>query len=127
MIVGVSLLMAGIIISRILNEKAMKVLSQEDKARLIDGFSGARAYGFIPLVILIGAFIGLNKYSNLDKQMIFYVYIILLLAFVVGMQIFVSRKLTKLEFPKSYIKKFSFSRAVYFLGFGAFICLLLTK
>jgi len=126
-IVGIASFLTGVIISRIIIEKAMKTLSQEEKARLIDGFTGTRTYGFIPVLVAILIFIGLNRYSDFNKQTILYAYTVLLSFVIVGMQIFVIRKLTKLEFPKSYIKKYNFSRVIYFLGLGGFIWSLFVK
>jgi hypothetical protein len=53
---GYIALFAAIIVSRIINERGYRVLSDEEKVRLMDGFSKTRAYSLIPLLILIGVY-----------------------------------------------------------------------
>ena len=64
---GYIALFAGVIVSRIINERGYRILSNEEKVRLMDGFSKARAYSLIPLLLLIGAYYLLMTKTALDK------------------------------------------------------------
>lgn len=125
--VGIISFLIAVIVSRILNEKAMKKLSQEDKARLIDSFSGMRAYGFIPVVLIIIIYFLIVEFTAIDGAVLHIGYIVLLLLFIIGMQSFIYNKLTKLNFPKEYIKVFNVSRIIYFVGIGLLVAALLPQ
>jgi len=64
---GYIALFAAVIVSRIINERDYRILSNEEKVRLMDGFSKARAYSLIPLLLLIGAYYLLMTKTALDK------------------------------------------------------------
>ncbi len=126
-IIGMVFLFAGIIISRIINERAMKKLTADEKVKLIDGFSGLRLYSIIPIVVVIGLFVVLNRYSTLSSITVFVIYISLLLFIVFALQMVVHKKLLSLEFPKSYLKMYHISRVFYLTGFGGFLATLFVK
>jgi hypothetical protein len=58
--VGFVLLIAGVIGSRYLGERALKLLSPEEKLKLLDSFSGLRAFGAVPLLLVFISFLGVS-------------------------------------------------------------------
>ncbi|MDH5682600.1 MAG: hypothetical protein OEZ36_13500 [Spirochaetota bacterium] len=121
MITEIMVFLGAIILSRIINERAMKELSPEEKTRLLDSFSGMRAYSLIPLVLILGGFFLATGFTDWDEKIILYVYLALLLVFIVGNQIYVYKKLLKENFKKKYIQMYSLSRVVIYIGMGIFM------
>jgi hypothetical protein len=50
--IGLAGMFTGLIVSRILLERALRLLSADEKLRLLDNFSRLRAFGSIPLVLI---------------------------------------------------------------------------
>ncbi len=53
---GIIALLVSLVASRIINEQGYRTLTSEQKIRLMDGFSNARAYSMIPVLVLAGSF-----------------------------------------------------------------------
>jgi hypothetical protein len=109
-------LFAAMIVSRIINERGYRVLSDEEKVRLMDGFSKSRAYSFIPLLVLIGGYWLLTTKTDLDRKMLSTAYFGLLIAFVVVKNFWDQRKLTALNLPAAYRRYFTIAQVVSLIG-----------
>jgi hypothetical protein len=59
-IAGLVLLLVGLFGSRYLAERAMKLLSSEEKLKLLDSFSGLRVFGALPLLLIFFSFFGIG-------------------------------------------------------------------
>src|SRR4051812_27552858 len=59
-IIGLVLLLVGVFGSRYLGERAMKLLSSEEKLKLLDSFSGLRVFGALPLLLIFFSFYGIG-------------------------------------------------------------------
>ncbi|MFC4994761.1 hypothetical protein [Rubritalea tangerina] len=117
---GFIALLGAIFISRLLNEKAYKSLSDEEKLRLMDGFSSNRTYSMIPLIVLIGAYFLLMKVEAVDKGILSLTYFLLLAVFIITRIVFNQRKLTSLNLPDSYKSKFKLSQIISLVGVAWF-------
>jgi hypothetical protein len=80
---GYIALIAAIVISRIINERGYRLLSNEEKIRLMDGFSKSRAYSLIPLLVLIVGYCLFITKTDLNKGLVSLGYFGLLIAFVI--------------------------------------------
>lgn len=116
--VGIGIFLITMIVSRILNEKAMKLLSVEEKSNLIDAFSGMRAYSLIPIVLIIGAYWLLIKYSEIENQILSIAYFGSLVLYLAVLHIYSYKVLLKLNYPERYIKAYTVSRVVSLAGIG---------
>lgn len=121
-LIGVFLLCLCIVISRVLSEKGLKILSDDQKVALLDAFSNMRKYGFIPLVFLFVIFIMADRTYHRLNSIAYFFFIGLLITYFIIIQIITSRKLGKLNLPKSYLKIYLTSRIIYYFGFA---CLLI--
>jgi len=113
---GFIVLLTGIILSRIINERGYRKLNAEQKIRLMDGFSTTRAYTMIPLLLLIAAFWFLNSETNIDKQILTAGYFGLLLVYIIARVVLNQRKIAQLELPGEYTRLFTLAHVVSFIG-----------
>jgi|WetSurMetagenome_2_1015567.scaffolds.fasta_scaffold915455_1 hypothetical protein len=107
-------------IGRLINENALKGLSIEEKAKLIDGFSGIRIYSIIPVAVICIAYIVAIKFMTINHAILISTYLLFLLLYIIVISVFVFRKLSNLGYPKSYINKYALSRVIQFIGVGIF-------
>jgi len=107
-----------ILLSRYINSKAIKKLSMEKKAELIDTFSGFSVWSIVPLLVIIGGF-----YFAVDYMGNYLLYLALLLLvsviYVVALQVYIYKKLKNMDYPMSYIKQYILSVVVRFVGLFA--------
>jgi hypothetical protein len=122
---GYITLLASMIISRIINERGYRLLSDEEKVRLMDGFSKTRAYSLIPLFLLIGGYSVLMTKTNLDKSVISIGFFSLLIAFILIRSVMNHKKMKRLDMPDSYRRMFNISQIVSFIGIAWFFYALL--
>jgi hypothetical protein len=122
--IAVILFIAIIFLSRIINERATKKLSQEKKAELIDLFSKSRIYSMGILIAIIIFYFASLKLQIVDPNVAVGVYFVLILTFLVitGYQSF--NKLKGNNFPDSYIKSHLLSTTIKLLGFVLFVTLI---
>ena len=113
-------LLGAIVLSRIISERGYRKLDAEQKIRLMDGFSTARAYSMIPLLLLIAVFWLLTTQTNIDKPYLTIGYFGLLAAYVIARVILNQRKLTQLNLPTDYHRMFTIAQVVSFLGVAWF-------
>ena len=118
---GFIVLLTGIILSRIINERGYRKLNAEQKIRLMDGFSTTRAYSMIPLLLLIAAFWFLNSETNIDKQILTAGYFGLLLVYIIARVVLNQRKIAQLELPGEYTRMFTLAQVVSFIGVAWFL------
>lgn len=123
---GYIALMLAIVASRIINERGYRILSAEEKLRLMDGFSSARAYSLIPLVILICVFAFLLTQTALDKSIVTGGYFTVLVVYVVLRSVWSHRKMKSLLMPATYRRYFTISQLLALLGTAWFFFTILS-
>ena len=62
--IGLALLFVGLFGSRFLAERATKLLSSEEKLKLLDSFSRLRVFGTLPFVFIVFLFFGIPYLSE---------------------------------------------------------------
>ena len=117
---GFVALLASVVASRIINERRMRQLAPDQKVRLLDGFSAARAYSLIPVLALVGLYWLLATRTHIDKQVLTIGYFSLLILFVIVRVVLSQRKLGQLDLPKGYRRTFSLAQVVSCLGVAWF-------
>jgi hypothetical protein len=63
-------------IGRLINENALKELSIEEKAKLIDGFSAMRIYSIIPVAVICVAYIVAIKFMTINHAILKLTYLL---------------------------------------------------
>ncbi|MGH9752182.1 MAG: hypothetical protein ACREA2_05305 [Blastocatellia bacterium] len=112
------ILFSAIVISRIITERALKRLNSEDKARLLDSFSGYRIFNS---ALLLGVFIiwfVADKYSPHWRSTLTIIFALSFLGVSAAISILSYRKMKGLNLPAGYIKSYLLSLAIQYLGVG---------
>ena len=126
-IAGVVAMFAGLIIGRILSEKALRHLSAEEKLVLIDGFSRLRMYGWIPLVVILASFVALLFSSHEWRVPGFFGLFAAFLGLIAWKHCYVRRRLRQLSVSGAYCRTITLAQVVSLLGFLTFfVCLAVT-
>ncbi len=118
---GYIVLLLTIILSRILNERALRELTAEEKVRLLDGFASARAYSLIPLVVLVGGYWLLLSQTKIDGRFLSFAYFGLIIVWIVVRTYLNQSKLRELQMPASYRQRLMISQSIS-LGGCAWFC-----
>lgn len=119
-IIGIAGLFAGIYASRVIMERALRLLTQEDKLKLVDGFSKLRMFGSIPLLLVLAMMVGV---LYLPHERIAPAYLgtcVLFIGAMVAQQIYVSRQLRALSIAEDYCRAASRAQWLSRLGFLCF-------
>jgi len=111
-------LLCTVVAGRILSERALRLLSADQKVSLVDAFRGQRAYGLIPLVALFAAYYALMSYTAVSRPVLFVAYWMALLAYLVWSFWFTRRTLSTLNLPRAYLTQFGIARAIQYIGLG---------
>jgi hypothetical protein len=119
---GLVILLVTAVISRIVSERAYKLLSQDEKARLMDAYSGMRAYCLLPLAAIIGAYVlASSRWPNYEG-LLTSLYLAALVAYIAISQVFVYRTLGGLGVTNRWFHGlFVASRVVLYLGIATII------
>ena len=117
---GFIALIAAIVTSRFISERAYRELDSKQKLRLMDGFSSTRMYSMVPLLILVAAFWYVTTKTEIDKSLVTTGYFGLLIAYVVVRTVLNQRKLLSLEMPAEYQKMFTIAQAISLAGVAWF-------
>ena len=110
---GILYILTGMILMKIVQERALKLLNVKEKASLIDGFSGLRTYGLVIFIaaIIFGYFL-VGHFSLAAKIGIW------ANALAVGVPLILYyyctyRQMKKLDLPSAYIQRWSFSSLIF--------------
>jgi hypothetical protein len=113
-------------ISRFVSEKALKILDNEEKAKLLDSFSNFRKYSQIPVIVVFILYLIINYINPPFADIAFIFLISIFLIFMFLTHFLINKKLSSMNLPKAYIKKFNIARHIYNSGFVILGVLLLT-
>ncbi|MDX6614617.1 MAG: hypothetical protein QOD75_3803 [Blastocatellia bacterium] len=113
---GLIALVAAVIISRVIMEKALKRLRPDEKAKLLDAFSGYRIYNYAVILILMVFYFGAMRYFPESASAIAPMFLILFLLVTITISVLSYRKLKGLGLPPQYVKNYLISLAVQYAG-----------
>ncbi len=102
----------AVIASRAISGRALKHLSSDQKASLVDAFSGVRVYALIPLAVIMGAYFVLIQYPVMSLRMLTVLYLCAFAIYIGWSFWFTRRRLLKLDLPKPYLIQIGIARAV---------------
>jgi uncharacterized membrane protein (UPF0136 family) len=113
---GLVVFVSAYIISRIVNEGALRKLSLEQKAALLDAFSAYRIYSLVAvMLIFVGYLFSLYFLSQYDHfiNTFFFAMIICVMFY---NTFFAYKKLAPLNLPAGYMKSFWLSTIIQYIG-----------
>ncbi len=121
--IGFIVMMVMILAARMINEKAMKKLSTEEKGLLIDGFASNRNWSLGLIILLIAGYFAVIRFELVNVFVGLAVYVTLLIVFLAVQIIASHRKLEELGLPFAYITSFKISSLLRVIGFVLFFLL----
>jgi uncharacterized membrane protein YoaK (UPF0700 family) len=121
--IGFIVMMVMIFAARMINEKAMKKLSTEEKGLLIDGFASNRNWSLGLIILLIAGYFAVIRFELVNVFVGLAVYVALLTVFLAVQIIASHRKLEELGLPSAYITSFKISSLLRVIGFVLFFLL----
>lgn len=121
--IGFIVMMVMILSARMINEKAMKKLSTEEKGLLIDGFASNRNWSLGLIILLIAGYFAVIRFELVNVFVGLAVYVTLLTVFLAVQIIASHRKLEELGLPSAYITSFKISSLLRVIGFVFFFLL----
>jgi hypothetical protein len=114
------LFLVAVVASRIISRQALKALNSDQKASLMDAFSGIQAHGLIPLIALLALYFGLIQFTSMPATTITVSYFLLLFVYIIWGYWFTRKRLVSLALPQEYMAKFGIARAIQYVGLGIF-------
>lgn len=108
----------AVIASRILSSRALKLLSPDQKASLVDAFSGLRAYSLIPLVAIMAAYFILMQHPVMSFQALTILYLVAFVAYIAWNFWFTRRRLRTLDLPRAYLNRIGIARGLQLAAFA---------
>lgn len=114
--IGAGIFFVGLIISRIVNERAGKALDNEHKLALIDAFSKDRLMNVFVLIGIILAFYLVSMYSTLSPNTSFLLYFTSFALWMISRIVISTMKLKRMQFPAAYISSYIISSLASTIG-----------
>jgi hypothetical protein len=118
--------LGAVIVSRIISRRGLKYLSAEQKGRLVDSFSGMQAYGLIPVVLLVIAYVTLQRFALVSFEVLTVGYFALLIVWIAWNFWFTRKRMRTLDLPSNYLSAYRLAQAIQYAGIGVFLALILT-
>jgi hypothetical protein len=123
MIIGIFFFLAGMVVSRMVSEKGVRILNAEEKARFLDAFSRYRMFSSLP-VLFVGVLMMVFIYLSPDYSMLFLLgFVLSCVVYLIVLNVMMYVKLKKLNPPAEYRKYHLASRIIQYSGFVAFFLL----
>lgn len=119
--IGLGLFFTTVIAGRILQERALRRLSTEEKGRLVEAFSGLRLVALLPLAAIAGLYFMMTSLDAMTVDWLLALYLPALLVFSLAMQWTVRRKLQALDLDPEFQRAHGIGRALTLIGFGLFL------
>lgn len=126
--IGMIVFFGCIVASRYLGERAFRRLDDAQKLRLLNTFSGMRAFSMVPLLAIMGVMwgipyllpsvVGIERWCAIAGM-------VLMLLYLVAMHFWVKRRLNAVELPPANTREFLIARHVGSLGVVLLFAILL--
>lgn len=120
-------LFAAILISRIITERALKRLKSEDKARLLDSFSGYRIFNSALTLGIFIIWLVLIEYLPHWRFTLTAIFVLVFLGVSAAISVLSYRKMKDLNLPADYIKSYLLGLAIQYVGVGFAFTTLLSR
>jgi hypothetical protein len=119
-IAGLVLLLVGLFAGRYMAERSMKLLSPDEKLKLLDSFSRLRVFGSLPILIIGFLFMGMGYLPQSLMWPAYFTGWALIAVFFVVIHLYVFRKLREFGINAEFLSAHSKARWVQYGGWIAF-------
>lgn len=110
-----------ILLARLANEKALSIITEQQKSILLDSFSRARIASFIVIIAILILFLILQNLGLVDRRQVFISYSVTFVVYVLLMLILSYVTLKKNNFPGRFMLFYILAMLIRFLGIIALI------
>jgi hypothetical protein len=123
LILSLVLLFLGFFSSRYIAERSMKLLSSEEKLKLLDSFSRLRVFGALPLLVIFFSFFGIGYLPQRMMWPAYFAAWALVAVYFVVVHRVVFRRMSELGINAEYQAAHCKARWLSYGGFAAFFVL----
>jgi hypothetical protein len=109
-------LIVAIVISRVIMERALRQLSADEKARLLDSFSGYRTWNLAAVLLLALLYFAGMRYLPEWRLTWDLLFLASFLTAILAVSVFSYRKLKDLNLPAGYIRSYLLSLGIQYVG-----------
>ncbi|HWQ36022.1 MAG TPA: hypothetical protein VNQ79_24480 [Blastocatellia bacterium] len=109
-------LIVAIVISRVIMERALRQLSADEKARLLDSFSGYRTWNLAAVLLLVVLYFAGMRYLPEWRLTWDLLFLASFLTVMLAVSVFSYRKLKELNLPTGYIRSYLLSLGIQYVG-----------
>jgi hypothetical protein len=113
---GLVVFIAALLISRVIRERALRNLEEDEAARLLQGFSGFRTYSLVAVLALVAVFFGISYAYPQQSFRTAQVFMGILVAFLLITGVIAFRKLKELRMPDAYLNSYLLATFVQYAG-----------
>ncbi len=113
---GLAVFAAAYILSRIINERGLKILNKEEKARLIDNFSTYRIFSSIAVIVVLGLLIVSERFLRQLPSEYQLAFPLAVISVLFSLNFIGYKKLTTLDLPRRYLNFYLISIFVQYFG-----------
>lgn len=106
---GLAVFAAAYILSRVINERGLKMLNADEKARLLDGFSKTRLFSSVAVIVVLGVLILSDKLIQSLPAGFSLAFPLAIISVLLTLNFIGYKKLKTLDLPKEYVKNYLLS------------------
>lgn len=113
---AVAVFAVSFIVSRIIDDRSLKLLSIDEKARLATAFSKYRLFSSALLIVVVILLLASEKIVSNSSAQISFAYPLVVVPLSLLLTFFSYRKLAVLNLPKAYLKMYLLSSLIQYVG-----------
>ncbi len=126
-VIGIFVFIATWVLGRILSERALKTLTENERGKLLKGLSKYRIFSLIGVIVLVVLYYSTQAISPNSYFTGLPIFVGSLVLYLLGSSIFAYKKLKDLEMPDQYVNQFLVSTLIQYVGIFVFFGFLLDK
>jgi uncharacterized membrane protein len=126
-VIGLVVFIAAYIGGRLISERALKILNENEKTKLVDGFSKYRIFSLIGVIALVILHFAVQSLMPNSYFASFHTFVGILVLYLLLSSLYSYNKLKNLEMPDKYINQFLLSTLVQYIGIFVFFGFLINR
>lgn len=126
-IIGFIAFIIAYVAGRIISERALNLLSEDEQKKLLQGFSKYKIFSLVGIILIVVIHYGLRFFVPESSAASMPAIVTALVLYLLANTVISYKKLKNLEMPDEYINRFLFSTLIQYVGLFLFFGLLLNK
>jgi hypothetical protein len=108
-------LAVGVVLSRVISERAFRRLDDQMKIAIMNEFSGMRIWNIVPVLAIVIFMVAGNAFYAGHELLVFGLFVVALVAYFIITHRMIRKKMVKVQAPESYLRKFMAARWISYL------------